>query len=288
MVKWGAFFGLGTSERKWWPNSETSIIGLDVVQAYMQHIQQNADSLVRELLKRVVVERGTNVLEAIEYMDDGTPIRLRVTINAIDGTAVFDFNGTGLEVYGNTNAPRSVCYSAIIYCLRCMVGQEMPLNQGALNPITIIIPPGSLLDPSENAAVVGGNVMTSQRLCDVILKAFNVCAASQGCCNNFTFGMDGRDEKDGSVTEGFGYYETIAGGSGAGPNWIGKSGVHTHMTNTRITDPEILERRYPVLLRTFGLRIGSGGKGKNCGGDGVVREVILLQIESVAFCKLSI
>ncbi len=121
----------------------------------------------------------------------------------------------------------------------------MPLNQGVLHPITIIIPEQSLLNPSDLAAVVGGNVLTSQRLCDVIFKAFRACAASQGCCNNLTFG-----------TERFGYYETIGGGSGAGPSWHGRSGVHTHMTNTRITDPEIMEKRYPVILREFGLRRG--------------------------------
>ena len=166
-------------------------------------------------------------------------------------------------------------YSAIIYCLRCLVGTEMPLNQGVLQPISIHIPQGSLLSPSENAAVVGGNVLTSQRLCDVILKAFGVCAASQGCCNNFTFGTTGGRNADGTIRDGFGYYETIAGGSGAGPHWDGRSGVHTHMTNTRITDPEILERRYPVILRRYELRPNSGGEGQFKGGDGIVREVIL-------------
>ena len=172
-------------------------------------------------------------------MDDGSKIHLTIIIDPKDGSAIFDFGGTGPEVYGNTNAPKSVTNSAIIYCLRCLVGSDMPLNQGALNPVSIVIPPHTLLSPSDTAAVVGGNVMTSQRLCDVILKAFRACAASQGDCNNFTFGMDGLDGE-----EGFGYYETIAGGAGAGPSWHGRSGVHTHMTNTRITDPEILERRY--------------------------------------------
>jgi 5-oxoprolinase (ATP-hydrolysing) len=129
-----------------------------------------------------------------------------------------------------------------------------------------------MLNPDESAAVVGGNVLTSQRLCDVIFKAFKACAASQGCCNNLTFGKD--SEKNG---EGFGYYETIAGGAGAGIDWDGKSGVHKHMTNTRITDPEILERRYPVILREFGLRANSGGKGEYVGGDGCVREIEFLE-----------
>jgi 5-oxoprolinase (ATP-hydrolysing) len=137
-------------------------------------------------------------------MDDGSPIKLAIDINANNGDAIFDFTGTGLEVYGNINAPKSVTYSAIIYCLRCLVGTDIPLNQGALNSITIKIPENSILNPSDEAAVVGGNVMTSQRLCDVIFKAFRACAASQGCCNNFTFGKN--VDSNGN---GFGYYETI-------------------------------------------------------------------------------
>ena len=164
-------------------------------------------------------------------------------------------------MYANLNAPKSVTYSAIIYCLRCLVKQEIPLNQGCLLPISIIIPEGTILSPSANAAVVGGNVLTSQRVTDVILKAFEACAASCGCMNNFTCG-----------DETFGYYETICGGAGAGPTWNGISGVHTHMTNTRITDPEIVERRYPMLVREFSLRNNSGGIGKFNGGDGVIRE----------------
>ncbi|KAJ3051785.1 hypothetical protein HK097_007188, partial [Rhizophlyctis rosea] len=150
--------------------------GLEVVQAYMRFIRENAELAVRNLLKGVAGRLGRR-LEAVDYMDDGTPIKLRVDIDANDGSAVFDFEGTGPEVYGNINAPKSVTYSAIIYCLRCLVAQDMPLNQGALAPVTIKIPEGSLLSPSETAAVVGGNVLTSQRLCDVILRAFRACAA---------------------------------------------------------------------------------------------------------------
>ena len=155
-------------------------------------------------------------------MDDGTRIQLSIQINSKDGSAIFDFEGTGYEVYSNWNAPRSVTCSAIIYCLRCLINLDIPLNQGALAPITIRIPHQSILNPSEEAAVVGGNVMTSQRLCDVILKAFDACSASQGCCNNFTFGKGGKNEQ-GEIEEGFGYYETIGGGAGAGPSWDGKS-----------------------------------------------------------------
>lgn len=153
-------------------------------------------------------------------------------------------------------------YSAVIYSLRCLVAEDIPLNQGCLAPIEFVIPPNCLLNPSPGAGVVGGNVLTSQRVVDVVLRAFQACAASQGCMNNLTYG-----------DQTFGYYETIAGGAGAGPSWSGQSGVHTHCTNTRITDPEILERRYPVLLREFSLRPNSGGKGNFNGGDGVIREI---------------
>lgn len=175
-------------------------------------------------------------------------------------------------VVANINAPEAVTYSAIIYCLRCLIKEDIPLNQGCLKPIHVKIPKKSFLSPSDKAAVVGGNVLTSQRVTDVIFKAFQACAASQGDCNNLTFGFGGNVSGTEEV-KGFGYYETIAGGSGAGPTWDGTSGVHTHMTNTRITDAEIFERRYPVILREFSLRAGSRGKGQHEGGDGVVRDI---------------
>ncbi|XP_076238915.1 5-oxoprolinase [Calliopsis andreniformis] len=240
--------------------------GLDVVQAYMGHIQHNAEVAVRDMLKSVgsklLKETGSTAATAIDYMDDGSPIQFLLSIDIEKGEAVCDFTGTGYEVWGNCNAPRAVTLSALIYCLRCIVGRDVPLNQGCLKPVKVIIPKGSLLDPSEEAAVVGGNVLTSQRVVDVILQAFGACAASQGCMNNVTLG-----------TEEWGYYETVAGGSGAGPTWEGRGGVHTHMTNTRITDPEILELRYPVILNKFSLRPGSGGAGAHHGGNGVIREI---------------
>lgn len=242
---------------------------LSVVQAYMKYIRDNAELAVRNLLKEVHHKYQGSSLFAEDYMDDGTKIQLKVTIDSTNGSSVFDFTGTGLQVYGNWNAPKAITYSAIIYCLRSMLGMDIPLNQGCLAPITVIIPDGSILSPKGDVAVVGGNVLTSQRICDVILKAFNATAASQGCMNNVTFGKEGDD--------GWGYYETIAGGSGAGPTWNGRSGIHTHMTNTRITDPEILERRYPVILRKFGIRENSGGSGKFRGGDGVIRELEFLE-----------
>lgn len=252
--------------------------GLATVQEYMLHIRDNAELAVRNLLRRVAKEQQANALHALDYMDDGTPIALCVTIDPDAGSAVFDFEGTGPEVHANFNCPTSVVYSAIIYALRCMVSVDIPLNQGCLVPIDVRIPPGSLLSPSETAAVVGGNVLTSQRITDVIFRAFEAAAASQGDCNNLTFGTGGTDAS-GKHREGFGYYETIAGGSGAGPGWHGTSGVHTHMTNTRMTDPEIFERRYPVYLRQFGLRPGSGGVGKYRGGDGVIRDIEFLEPE---------
>ena len=242
---------------------------LEVVQAYMHHIQTNAEEAVRNMLKALSKREGlteVDTVEANDFLDDGSEIVLRLTIDRRDGSAIFDFSGTGPELWGNLNAPRAVTHSAILYSLRCLIDQEIPLNQGCLNPIQVIIEDGSLLAPSENAAVVGGNVLTSQRITDVILKAFRACAASQGCMNNFTFG-----------NENFGYYETMGGGAGAGPDWHGQSGVHTHMTNTRITDPEILERRYPVMLCEFSIRKNSGGSGKFKGGDGLVREIEFLE-----------
>lgn len=247
----------------------TSLIeeySLDVVHAYMQHIQNTAELCVREMLKRVgkkVLETtGKSRLTGTDYMDDGTVIQLAVDINVEDGSAIFDFEGTGPESYSSCNAPRAVTMSAITYCLRCLVVKDIPLNNGCLAPIQIIIPDGTILSPSETAPVVAGNVLTSQRLCDVIFRTFDVVAASQGCMNNLVFG----DDK-------CGYYETIAGGAGAGNGFDGRSGVHTHMTNTRITDPEILENRFPVVLREWKLRDGSGGNGKWKGGDGVVRQL---------------
>ncbi|CDM26908.1 hypothetical protein CBS147339_3464 [Penicillium roqueforti] len=246
--------------------------GEDVVQFYMHQIQDNAELSVRNLLKDVSRRFAGQELSAIDYMDDGSPIQLKISIDGEKGEAIFDFEGTGPEVYGNINAPEAVTYSAIIYCLRCLISADIPLNQGCLKPIDVRIPPGSLLSPSESAAVVGGNVLTSQRVTDVILRCLQACAASQGDTNNLTFGFGGNMPGE-TETKGFGYYETIAGGSGAGPTWEGTSGVHTHMTNTRITDAEVFERRYPVILREFSLRPNSGGNGQHRGGDGVVRDI---------------
>ena len=242
--------------------------GLDVVQAYMDHIQRNAEQAVRGMLKKLCRDRGVKEslqLHGEDFLDDSTPIRLSITISATDGGAVFDFRQSGNQVPGNLNCPQAVVRSAILYCLRCLIAEDIPLNQGCLQPIRIITAENSVLNPDAEAAVVGGNVLTSQRITDVIFKAFGAAADSQGCTNNLTFGNDT-----------FGYYETIGGGAGAGPGWHGQSGVHTHMTNTRITDPEILERRYPVLLNGFSFRRNSGGPGLFHGGDGLIRDILAL------------
>ena len=239
---------------------------LRVVHMYMRAIQDTAATAVRELLKGFAKQHQGKPLQAMERMDDGSPICLRVDIDPETGEATFDFTGTGPEVYGNWNAPPAICNSAVIYSMRCMLGSDIPLNQGCLEPIKMIIPDGSLLKPSMDAAVCAGNVLTSQRITDVVLKAFEACAASNGCMANLTFGYDEGDKS-------LGFYETIAGGAGAGPTWIGCDGTQTNMTNTRSTDPEIMERRYPVILRQFSIRTGSGGQGQHRGGDGVIREL---------------
>ncbi|KAI0836406.1 Hydantoinase B/oxoprolinase-domain-containing protein [Hypoxylon sp. FL0890] len=244
--------------------------GREVVQFYMDRIQSNAEIAVRKFLQKTSERLNGNKLQAEDCLDNGTRIRLEIRINP-DGSAVFDFTGTGPEVVGNNNAPKSICLSAIIYSLRCLINEDIPLNQGCLSSIQVINPEGSILNPSDQGAVYAGNTQTSQRVVDVILRAFDACAASQGCMNSIGF-FGGRNRKP---TDGykFAYGETICGGSGAGPGWNGASAVHCHMTNTRISDVEIMEKRYPIILREFSLRHGSGGRGQYRGGDGVVRVI---------------
>ena len=243
-----------------------------VVKLYMSGIQDNAEASVRELLKKFRVRFEGQPLEAVDYLDDGTPLAVKITIDGETGSAKFDFTGTGPETFNNLNAPPAVMYSGIMYCLRSMISSDIPLNQGCLAPIEVFCPPNTILSPSPKAATVGSNVETSQRIIDLIFKAFQAAAASQGSMNNLTFGYGGTD-KEGNVSKGFGYYETIAGGAGAGDDWQGQDGVHTNATNTRMTDPEVFEKRYPVILREFSIRTGSGGKGRNRGGDGCIRDI---------------
>jgi 5-oxoprolinase (ATP-hydrolysing) len=197
-------------------------------------------------------------------MDDGTAVAVSLTVRG--DRAMLDFGGTGPESAGNLNAPPAVVRAAALYALRCLVAEAIPLNDGCLEPVELIIPSPSLVSPRPGRAVAGGNVETSQRLVDVLLAAFDLAAASQGTMNNVTFGDDS-----------FGHYETVCGGVGAALGYAGASGVHTHMTNTRITDPEILETRHPVRLLEFGLRRGSGGKGRWPGGDGALRRFQFLK-----------
>ncbi|WWC67417.1 uncharacterized protein I206_101325 [Kwoniella pini CBS 10737] len=246
--------------------------GRHVTLFYMEAIRQNAEDVVRSFFKRLAVERGNKPLTAVDHMDDGSPIALTVTINGDDGTAVFDFQGTGHSIHGNINAPPAVCNAAVTYCIRCMIGTNMPLNAGVLAPIDIKIPYNTLLNPSPGVAVSSGNTEVSQRTTDVIFKAFEATAASQGCMNVVMFVRE----------NGHGYGETVCGGSGAGPTWQGTSGVHINMTNTRITDAEILEKTQPCILRQFQLRPNSGGIGRNNGGDGVIREFEFSEAMSVA------
>ena len=195
--------------------------------------------------------------EAKDFLDNGARIALKIYK---DKKIVFDFSDSSMQLLSNQNAPFAVVRSAVLYALRLLLAEDIPLNEGLLEPIEIKVPEGSLLNPDPTLAVVGGNVTTSQRIVDVILKAFGVAGASQGCMNNVIIG-----------NADFGYYETIAGGAGATAKSDGASGVHTHMTNTKITDPEIIERRYPFMIERFCLRKGSGGDGKHQGGDGVER-----------------
>jgi len=228
--------------------------GLASVEATMTQLQVAAGQKVARAITRL--EPGDHVFE--DRLDDGT--RIRVSIRVAGSRMRIDFTGTDPASSGNLNAPRAVVQAAVLYVLRCLVAERIPLNGGCLAPVEVVVPEGSLLDPPAGAAVVGGNVETSQRIVDVLLGALGLAAASQGTMNNLTFG-DAR----------FGYYETMGGGAGAGPSFAGASAVHVHMTNTRITDAEVLETRYPVRLLAFRVRRNSGGAGRYRGGDGLVR-----------------
>ena len=229
---------------------------LKVVQAFMGYVQDNAEEQVRRVIGSI--ESGYYEHE----MDDGAIICARITVDRNSRSATIDFTGTSSQRPTNFNAPRAVTTAAVLYVFRCLIDSDIPLNAGCLRPLTIIAPEGSMLNPTYPAAVVAGNVETSQAVTDTLFAALGVLAASQGTMNNFTFGNDHHQ-----------YYETICGGAGAGPNFDGASAIHTHMTNSRLTDPEILEFRYPVHVRRFAIRKGSGGKGLFNGGDGVVREI---------------
>ncbi|CCE79363.1 Piso0_001420 [Millerozyma farinosa CBS 7064] len=241
---------------------------------YMKGIKDTSETAVRKFLKQLHKERGGKPLHSVDFMDDGARIQLKIDINPEDGSAVFDFTGTCHETFNCFNAPPAITHACITYCLRCHITDgDLPLNEGVLVPIKVIIPEGTLLNPGPTAAVVAGNGNTSQKIADVILKAFGTVAASYGCMNCLAFGQGGLDKNTGEMIQGFGFVETIGGGSGAGNGFHGFSGTHCHMTNTLMTDPEVLEQRYPVLLRQFSVRKGSAGIGKWNGGEGLTREL---------------
>ena len=233
---------------------------LATVHAYMRHVQDNAEESVRRVLG--VLKNGSFTYE----LDQGHRICVEIIIDEENRSAIIDFTGTSDQVDSNFNAPSAVCMAAVLYVFRTLVDDDIPLNAGCLKPLNIIIPDGCMLNPTYPAAVVAGNVETSQSITDTLYGALGVMAAAQGTMNNFTFGNDR-----------YQYYETICGGSGAGPDFDGTDAVHTHMTNTRLTDPEILEWRFPVLLESFSVRGGSGGTGAHRGGNGAIRRVRFLE-----------
>jgi 5-oxoprolinase (ATP-hydrolysing) len=246
---------------------------LPMVQAYMDHIRTAAESKTRQAIQQL--SPGTR--EFVDHLDDGTQIKVTISIDASrDRPLRIDFTGTSGVHPGNLNANTAIVTAAVLYSLRLLIDEDIPLNQGVLAPVELIIPPGLLNppaaeNPAECPAIVGGNVETSQRVVDVLLGALDLAAASQGTMNNLLFG-----------NESFGYYETICGGSGATASGAGAHAVHTHMTNTRITDPEVFEHRFPVRLLRFAIRPGSGGEGLQRGGNGVIRQIMFLQPMTVS------
>ena len=239
--------------------------GLDVVHAYMRHVQDNAEEQVRCVLG--VLKDGS-----FEYpLDNGAIVRVEVRIDRGRRQAVIDFSRSSPQLASNFNAPAAVTRAAVLYVFRTLVDDDIPMNHGCMRPLQVIVPEGSMLNPRYPAAVVAGNVETSQVVTDALYGALGVMAGAQGTMNNVTFG-----------NERYQYYETVCGGSGAGPDFDGTAAVHTHMTNTRLTDPEVLEWRFPVLLESFCIRRGSGGAGRHTGGDGAVRRIRFLEPMTVA------
>ena len=234
--------------------------GWDTTRRYMQHVMDNAEESVRRVIARI----GDGAFDYV--MDDGTPLRVAVTIDGAARSATVNFTGTGPQRPGNFNAPPAVTRAVVLYVFRCLVGEDIPLNDGCLKPIRIVIPPGTFLNPAPGAAVVAGNTEVSQAACNALFGALGVLACSQATMNNVLFGDATRQ-----------YYETICGGMGAGRTHPGASAIQTHMTNTRMTDPEVLEWRYPVRLDTYAIRRGSGGAGAQRGGDGAIRRIRFLE-----------
>jgi 5-oxoprolinase (ATP-hydrolysing) len=234
--------------------------GLEVVHAYMKHVQDNAEESVRRVL---------DVLKDSSFtydMDNNCRICVKITVNRKKREATIDFSGTSPQNKGNYNAPAAVCKAAVLYVFRTLVNDNIPLNEGCLKPLHLVIPPKTMISPEYPAAVISGNTEVSQAITDALFGALGILAASQGTMNNFVYGNDTHQN-----------YETICGGSGAGPDHPGTSAVHSHMTNTRMTDPEVVEWRFPVRVESFSIRHGSGGCGRFNGGDGVVRKIRFLE-----------
>ncbi len=243
--------------------------GLDVVLAYMGHVQDNAEESVRRVIGRL------KDCEFTYPMDHGAVICVKVRVDATAREAVIDFTGTSPQHSGNYNAPYSICRAVVLYVFRTMVGADIPLNEGCLKPLKIVVPKGSMLNPAYPAAVISGNTEVSQAMCNALYGALGVIACSQATMNNFVWG-----------NEEFQNYETIAGGTGAGPGFDGCDAVQSHMTNTRMTDPEVLEKRFPVRLEEFSIRRGSGGAGRWRGGDGVARRMrFLVPVTVTTLCS---
>jgi 5-oxoprolinase (ATP-hydrolysing) len=246
----------------------TAEYGLEVVHAYMRHVQDNAEEAVRRVIAGLAAQApsGQWTGEFAYEMDHGAVIRVRITLEAATRSGVVDFTGSSAQLPNNFNAPSAVCHAAVLYVFRSLVDADIPLNAGCLKPLSIVIPEGSMLNPRHPAAVVAGNVETSQCLTDALYGALGEMGASQGTMNNFSFG-----------NARYQYYETIAAGSGAGRGFDGATPVQTHMTNSRMTDPEVLEFRYPVLVEEHSIRYGSGGAGRWHGGPGALRRIRFLE-----------
>ncbi|MFM7601366.1 MAG: hydantoinase B/oxoprolinase family protein [Pseudanabaena sp.] len=255
--------------------------GALTVQNYMCHVRDNAELAIRKVIASLVKEKGKGKKEKVERkfiypIDNGSQIVVAVSLDAVNCNAKIDFTGTSAQLGNNFNAPLAVCKAVVLYVFRTLVDDEIPLNAGCLVPLEITVPEGSMLNPVYPAAVVAGNVETSQAIANALYGALGVMAASQGTMNNFTFGSDR-----------YQYYETICGGSGAGMDFDGTDAIQTHMTNSRLTDPEILEWRFPVLLEQFAIREHSGGKGKHQGGNGVMRRIQFLEPMTAAILSSS-
>ena len=234
----------------------TRQFGINAVHAYMGHVQDNAEESVRRVLD--VLKDGK-----FSYpMDDGAKIEVDIRVDKVIRSATIDFTGTSPQSQFNYNAPMAICRAVVLYVFRTLVGRDIPMNEGCLKPLNLIVPEGSMINPNSPAAVISGNTEVSQSIADTLYGALGVIAGSQGTMNNFVYGNDVYQN-----------YETICGGTGAGDGFHGTSAVHSHMTNTRMTDPEVLETRFPVRVDEFSIRQGSGGLGPFVGGNGIVRRL---------------